>query len=375
MGVACSWIAVRTGDKAGLLRHLGLVETGELVQPGCEQSDMSIHQMENGWTIVFAEDFGWASPEQTVDLSRFGTALGIQYEDRVDMEAAIYAAEGGKSLWSVTHANEPDRLLDITGTPPRAFHAIRRVCEAKQAEDDGVDWLAEIPLELARTLSGYSVTEDAIEFVALDTAPPPIAPDPAAERPQRRKPRARYVKPAGLWHKEDCSAIAIRTTAAAEVFDHLGLREIEKMVWPGRGKSRMAFHETESGWLFLVSENIFWATSKRLRDLSRFGFALGTTLGRHHWHIRDVEAAEDGQILWSVPCPELSGELNMPADIRWRLDEPLRQLEQAIRVNRSEYLASRTIRLLTGFHIERDAVPFTVLRRRWFWQKRSVATP
>jgi len=83
------------------------------------------------------------------------------------MTAILRAAEDGRELWSVSHINDPDHALDVTGEPPAEFEEIRRKYEKQQAEDDDVDWLQEIPLELARRLSGYRVDEDPIDFIAL----------------------------------------------------------------------------------------------------------------------------------------------------------------------------------------------------------------
>jgi len=168
MGYMCSWIAIRTDAKDKVLEHLGLAETGTLVQPASRTKPMSIHQSADGWTFIFAEDFDWADWEQVLDLSRFGLALGIQFEDKVEMTAILRAAEDGRELWSVSHINDPDHALDVTGEPPAEFEEIRRKYEKQQAEDeDDVDWLQEIPLELARRLSGYRVDEDPIDFIAL----------------------------------------------------------------------------------------------------------------------------------------------------------------------------------------------------------------
>ena len=164
----CSWIAIRTDAKDKVLDHLGLVETGMPVQPGSRAKPMSVHQSRDGWTFVFAEDFEWADRAQVLDLSRFGLTLGVQFEDKIDMTAILCAAEQGRELWSVSHINDPDHLLEVTGEPPAEFEVIRRKYEKEQAEDDDdVDWLQEIPLELARRLSGYRVDEDLIDFIAL----------------------------------------------------------------------------------------------------------------------------------------------------------------------------------------------------------------
>lgn len=89
--------------------------------------------------------------------------LGIQAEDKVDMECRVRAAESGRELWTVEHVNEAGGELVVTGDPPPALANIRRKYETLRAEED----LGEIPLQLARELSGFRVHEDRIDFIAL----------------------------------------------------------------------------------------------------------------------------------------------------------------------------------------------------------------
>lgn len=369
MGMMCSWIAVRTGDKAALLEHLGLIETGELVTPGCDQSAMSIHQSADGWTILFSEDFGWATSDQILALSRFGLALGVQFEDEVAMEASAHAADKGVTLWRVSHTAEEDRPLEVTGTPPKELGAIRRKFERKQAEDDGADWLFEIPLELARKISGYRVDEDAAEFVALDFAT--VSP---ARQPHRRRDgssrQARYEKP--MWPRNfGCSIIAVRTDAKDKLFDHLRLIETEKLVWPRNGKSMMSFYETGRGWLILLSEDIYWATDKRLRDLSRFGLAVCTAMSDRLDDMSQLQGAIDGQIIWTVPCsPEELGMQELSADIRAALDRPWSKFQADLREGRDNVAMQQAVRQLLGFDLVNPNAPFTALKRRWPWMRR-----
>lgn len=369
MGFACSWIAVRTDDKAALLGQLGMVETGELVTPGCDQSAMSVHQTKDGWTIVFAEDFGWADTKQILTLSRFGMAVGVQYEDKVAMEATIHAADGGKSLWRVSHnAEEEEEPLEISGAPPKAFGAIRRKFERKQAEDDDVAWLPEIPLELARTISGYRVDEDAIEFVALD---PVVAP--------KAKKRARPDKsqyPALGWQGRrtlTCSVIAVRTDAKKQVFDYLRQVETDRLVWPRCGHGGLSFYETDTGWIIFLSENIYWASDKRLRGLSEFGVAAKTSMDLGFSSPSYLKVAVDGQILLHVPPSSENIETHqLPADVRAALDEDWDKFGEDNQKGRTNYAMQRATRLLWGLNIGKPKYPFTALKRRWPWMWRAT---
>lgn len=168
MGLMCSWIAVETSAKSDVLDHLGLIETGNVVEPVARRGQMSVYQNDNGWLYVFAEgDFHWADEARVVDLSKFGLTLGVQTEDKIDMECAVRAAKDGHLLWTVAHANEPGKELTVTGNAPAALADIRRKYETLHREQGDADYLWEIPLGLARAVSGYSVEEDAIDFFEL----------------------------------------------------------------------------------------------------------------------------------------------------------------------------------------------------------------
>lgn len=93
--------------------------------------------------------------------------LGIQAEDKVDMACVVRAADGGRELWSVSHLNDAGQELTVTGDAPGALADIRRKYEVLQAEEDDADYLWDIPVELARTLTGYRVDEDRIDFIEL----------------------------------------------------------------------------------------------------------------------------------------------------------------------------------------------------------------
>ncbi|HWI84780.1 MAG TPA: hypothetical protein VNT42_00455 [Sphingomonas sp.] len=170
MGLMCSWVAIQTEAKAEVLDHLGLIETDEVVEPTERRKLTSVYQNDNGWLYVCATDFGWADQARVLDLSRFGMTLGVQTEDKIDMECRVRAADGGRELWAVAHVNQPGQELTVSGDPPAALAEIRRKYETLQADKDDADYLWEIPLALAREVSGFRVDEDPIDFMAVVSA-------------------------------------------------------------------------------------------------------------------------------------------------------------------------------------------------------------
>ena len=66
----------------------------------------------------------------------------------------------GVQVWSVTHdTQQGDRHLDVQGALPVAFPAIRDRLTEEQQKDDGVDFIFNIPVDLAKEMTGYSHEE------------------------------------------------------------------------------------------------------------------------------------------------------------------------------------------------------------------------
>ena len=170
MGLSTSWVAIQQCSGAELLDYLGFVETGEEMFP--ESATFSWAEFPNQWIIVFSDDFDWGSPERARDLSRFGLALACQCEDRVEMTSLLCAARDGEELWRVFHKSVKSIYrLDVTGEPPSELAAIRdRVFQEQDAnggEEAGVDYVHEIPLELAKVICGYRHDDDETLFKEL----------------------------------------------------------------------------------------------------------------------------------------------------------------------------------------------------------------
>lgn len=173
MGLSASWVAIQKCSLSELLDHLDLVETGEEMFP--ESAAFSWAEFPNQWAIVFSEDFDWGSPARVRELSRFGLALGCQFEDKVEMTSLLCAARDDQELWRVFHNNVKSIYrLDVTGEPPSALWEIRdRIFEEQDrdgGEKAGVDYVHEIPFELAKTVCGYRHDEDETLFRELCSA-------------------------------------------------------------------------------------------------------------------------------------------------------------------------------------------------------------
>jgi hypothetical protein len=188
MGWMCSWVGVQGVQgvqRTEVLETLGLVETGQVVEPGSGASTWCVGEVEGGWLIVFSEDFDWGNPERVRNLSAFGLTVGLQFEDKVEMTSIACAAQDGVELWRVSHVNSDDehKALIVTGDPPPAFKDIREalINEQAEADDDSVDYLHDIPIEVAKSACGYRADEWLPPFMAVRPIGAPAEPARAAQ--------------------------------------------------------------------------------------------------------------------------------------------------------------------------------------------------
>jgi hypothetical protein len=157
MGYAISWLMVNGKDRQGLLNELGLETTG---QSG-EFFDFKAagHALPNGAYLLVMQgcDHPLVSDKHLAQISIGSKALGCSIEEHVMYAYAAYW-DDGKNLWSLKHQGdtaEGRNPLTVSGTPPESFKAIRDENAAKQPGDPDVDWYFEIPLALAKQLSGF----------------------------------------------------------------------------------------------------------------------------------------------------------------------------------------------------------------------------
>jgi hypothetical protein len=174
MGLSCSWIAIKGASQADLLDAIGMETSDQKVIPGEQSTKFSFHSFPNGWSVLFSEDFDWGDHERVRDLSRFGSAIGCQFEDHVEMTSTAVGAKDGVELWRVHHFNTPKYRLDISAAPPSELEAIKAKFFRLQDEDGGekssVDYICEIPISLAKAITGYHPLEDDSDEMTYFTA-------------------------------------------------------------------------------------------------------------------------------------------------------------------------------------------------------------
>ena len=186
MGLAACALAVKSSDKAGVLDALRLSDTGQKVSSddALRGRRVAITVLPNGW-IYFLGCRPWADERRMKRGSRLGLAVYCELEEHV-MASEVRAYENGVELWAVVH--DEDRDLEVRGEPPANFAQIRDAILVKEQgqeidpDDDGddpVDYLIEIPLDLAQAVCGLRpdfILEESppdLEFTLLKRLPEP----------------------------------------------------------------------------------------------------------------------------------------------------------------------------------------------------------
>lgn len=157
MGFRISWLAFESVEKAALLEALDFKDTGEADE--ANESPFSAVQLRNGWSIIWSNDFEWAAT-QPIKLS-FPTKriVSCQLHEGL-MYSAVHGAEDGIELWSVIHdAQQSLHDLSVSGDPPEEFPAIKDGLFGEQEKEDAgsaeVDFVFDIPIELAASITGF----------------------------------------------------------------------------------------------------------------------------------------------------------------------------------------------------------------------------
>ena len=112
----------------------------------------------SGWTLLLCDDegFGRKREAQIAALSQGREVYLCEVNETVMWSSAELWRDGAQ-LWQVTHAGDGEDVTDLscTGEVPEALAGVRDTCEGLQKEADGVDYMFEIPLDLAAAAIGF----------------------------------------------------------------------------------------------------------------------------------------------------------------------------------------------------------------------------
>ena len=164
MGYALCWAAVKGGTADAVQSVLGLRPTGQREE--IPESDIVAAVLPNGWYLVL-QNRSTITDEVLGRLSGLGEVVYCFVEDHV-MFSSISAWCGGTLSWSVVHDSEKGHYhVEVHGQIPPVFASVRDPLKAAQDAAGGdksdTDFIYDVPIELARALTGFRHDQDISE--------------------------------------------------------------------------------------------------------------------------------------------------------------------------------------------------------------------
>jgi hypothetical protein len=163
MGYSITWLAVKGLPAEAVRNKLGFRPTGQMEE--FPESELTGVEMPNGWYLIVdnrrAADA--VAPDTVLqDLSASGCELVTCLVEEHVMVSVATGWSGGTKTWSILHDSTTGKRhhLEAKGEPPPAFAAIRDELTAKQETIGGCDYILDIPVETARSVTSFRHDED-----------------------------------------------------------------------------------------------------------------------------------------------------------------------------------------------------------------------
>jgi hypothetical protein len=177
MGYSLSWAALKGGTLDMTCDATGLVSTGKFEE--IAESEFVAAALPTFW-YLFLWNVGEIPDEVLKRLSVYGKVVSCYVEEHVMLSSAS-GWSGGKRLWRVEHYGGDKGMLHLEteGNLPNEFGSIRDKFFAQRESAGGadadVDYVYEIPAELARALTGFRHDQDmpGMEMQPYEVLEPP----------------------------------------------------------------------------------------------------------------------------------------------------------------------------------------------------------
>jgi hypothetical protein len=158
MGFSLSWLAIRGKDPAIVRRELGVRGTGSYEE--LPEAPLQGVDLPTGWYLVVADHCSLEETESVARLSLGGEVVTCFVEEHV-MCSRASGWRDGRRLWSITHDWQRGiEHLEADGDLPPVFDPIRDHLTAEQLGQDHVDFIFDIPIEVAKALTGFRHDQD-----------------------------------------------------------------------------------------------------------------------------------------------------------------------------------------------------------------------
>jgi len=179
MGFSLSWLAVKGKPSEWVREELGFRPTGQREE--IPEAGFSAAEMPSGWYLIVADHKEQVASDSVLRrLSDSGCELVTCFVEEHVMASQATGWREGRRTWLVYHdSQQGTQHLDVEGEPPEGFAAIRDGLFAKQT-GGGCDYIFDIPVETARSLTGYRYDQDipglSGEVFEVLTEIPPVNP-------------------------------------------------------------------------------------------------------------------------------------------------------------------------------------------------------
>ena len=159
MGFSLSWIAVRGKSPQEIRNVLAFRQTGEREE--FPESELTAAEAPNGWYLIVANRrMEVASDLKLQKLSESDCEVVTCIVEEHIMVSQASGWKNGSRTWFLNHDSQRGlRHLEVRGRLPEDFTAIRDELFASQT-DESCDYIFDIPIETARSLTGYRHDQD-----------------------------------------------------------------------------------------------------------------------------------------------------------------------------------------------------------------------
>jgi hypothetical protein len=163
MGFSITWCAVPEKNADQFMQKLGLTPTAETEE--IPESLDCMAKLDTGWRIIWHNKYGcpYLKPKDLALLSIDHDVLLCLIEEHVMATSAELWSNGNRKWWISHEGEDGPKGLEVDGDPPESLAMIRKGMEALQLAEGGdnaeVDYMSEIPLEVAKSVVGFKHDE------------------------------------------------------------------------------------------------------------------------------------------------------------------------------------------------------------------------
>jgi hypothetical protein len=155
MGISLSWVAVEALPEDEALLRLSLVSTSH--ERAYPFKGITSHSLPNDWLLIAAGrcDHRIANAVSMSSLSKGCRAVACAIEEHVNFASAELWQDGVR-VWHVQHqGDEGNENISSEGKLPQRFHELLTTVEPEDSENLDGHFHMDIPLILAKDLTGF----------------------------------------------------------------------------------------------------------------------------------------------------------------------------------------------------------------------------